>query len=338
MLTLLVACGHDAPFSWNGPEPRGPIDTTVPRRLTFNPGDDRNPSAMGGTLVFSRFALDVRYPGRERCLAFLPATGGTLRRTICPPLPLTPADTFIDTWVEPALSPDERHVAFAWQRGAPASYYTWTRDLVVAPVDDPGHPTFTWPVWYVLPDSRVATAISKTIWLSATKLRFLASYERVFKVKGGGADRLTDTVVDVFSLVDLDMATGHVGVVPGADSTIAYAIAPGATNDYWLVKSSDSTGLLRLAGGTDTAVPVANFSGPIVDLANVDGIPVGLHAGGLTLEWVDLTTGQRGFHNSFTQISRIVAVPGTRYFVAEVEKTDVPLAPDGANLWLFGVP
>jgi hypothetical protein len=337
LIALFGACGHEAPYEWTGPAPHGPISVALPRRLTFNPGDDRNPSVTAGTLVFSRLALD-RGGGRERCLAFLPAEGGTLRGTVCPPPPsASPADTFIDTWVEPALSPDGQQIAFVWQQGAPASYYTWTRDLVIAPVLDPSHPTFRWQAWYVLPDGRIATAVSKTMWLGPTSLRFLASYERVFKVKGGGAGRLTDTVIDVFSLLDLDLATGQARVVPGADSAIAYAPAP-AGGGVWLVKSSDSTQLLLLAQGVDTAVPIATFSGPVADLTNVSGVPVALFSGGLLIEWIDLTTGVRGNVGSATPISRVVAVPGTRLFVAEVEKTGTPLAPDGANFWLFGIP
>lgn len=338
VLVLTVAsCGHEAPFAWAGPDTLGPFGDVLPRRLTFNPGDDRNPSVTGNLLVFSR--LDGTH-GRERCLAFLAAAGGTLHRTVCPPPPVSPADTFVDTWVEPALSPDGRQIAFVWQKGASAAYYTWTRDLVVAPTNDPGHPTFAWQAWYVLPDGRTATAVSKPMWLGPTTLRFLASYERVFKVKGGGAERMTDTLVDAYSLVDLNFATGGggtVGVVPGADSTIAYA--PVATGGVWLVKSSDSTRLLFLAPGADTTVGVAVFSAPVVDLADVAGVPVALLGGGGELvEWIDLTTGIVGQSGAATPIRRIAAVPGTRRFVAEVETTADPLASVGANLWLFAVP
>jgi hypothetical protein len=96
--------------------------------------------------------------------------------------------------------------------------------------------------------------------------------------------------------------------------------------------------LLLLAQGVDTAVPIATFSGPVADLTNVSGVPVALFSGGLLIEWIDLTTGVRGNVGSATPISRVVAVPGTRLFVAEVEKTGTPLAPDGANFWLFGIP
>jgi WD40 repeat protein len=338
LVLTIAACGHEAPFAWSGggggPDTLGPFggEGAVPRRLTFNPGDDRNPSVTGNMLVFSR--LDGTH-GRERCLAFLAAAGGTLHRTVCPP-PASPTDTMIDTWVEPALSPDGRQIAFVWQTGGPASYYTWTRDLVVARVDDPAHPTFAWPSWYVLPDGRTATAVSKPMWLGPTTLRFLASYERVFKVKGGGAIRLTDTATDVYSLADLDLATGTVGVVRGADSTIAYA--PVATGGVWLVKSSDSTRLLFLAPGADTAVGVASFSGPVVDIANVAGIPVGLFASGVVVESMDLSTGTVGYIGAVTPIRRIAAVPGTRRFVVEVETTADALASVGANLWLFALP
>ena len=286
-------------------------------------------------LVYSRLPAGGRIP-RERCLAILPAEGGTLRGTYCPPLPATPADTFIDTWVEPALSPDGSRIAFAWQKGAPASYYTWARDLVVAPAHDPAHPTFTWPVWYVLPDGRIATSVSKISWTSGTRLRLLASYERVFKVKGGGASRLTDTVTDMYALVDVDLGSGQVSLVPGGDSTIAYAPAFGGA--YWLVKSSDSTRLLALAPGADTTNLVGFFGGPVTDITNVDGIPVAVRSGGLALEWLDINAGLVSRLDWDTPISRIVALPGTRRFVAEVEKTAIQFAEDGANLWVFTIP
>ena len=330
-LTLLaLACGHEASYDWGtGPEPHGPIGgSTLPRRITFNPADDRNPSTTGATLVFSRLPPDRPAGSRERCLAFLPAEGGTLSRTICPPPPLTPADTFVHTWVEPSLSPDGARIAFAWQKGSPVGYYTWTRDLVIAPLTDAGHPSRSWQTWFELPDGRIATSASKIMWLNATTLRMLASYERVFKVKGGGAERLTDTVTDMYSLIDVEIATGAWHVVPGADSTIAYAPAQGG--GYWLVKSSDSTQLLLLDNGVVT--PVTTFSGPVSDIANVDGVPVAVRSDGLTIEWP-------GGHYEFdAPVSRIVAVPGKRLFVAEVEKSGIPLDPAGANLWLFGVP
>ena len=339
LVLTIAACGHEAPFTWAGPDTLGPFGGAVPRRLTFNPGDDRNPSVSGDMLVFSRLDGGGTH-GRERCLAFLAAAGGTLHRTVCPPPPVSPADTMVDTWVEPALSPDGSQIAFVWQTGGPVAYYTWTRDLVVAPADDPGHPTVVWQAWYVLPDGRTATAVAKPMWLGPTTLRFLAAYERVFKVKGGGQERMTDTLVDAYSLVDLNFASGAppwtVSVVPGADSTIAYA--PVASGGVWLVKSSDSTRLLFLAPGVDTTVPVTVFSGPVVDLADVAGVPVALLAGGEVVEWIDLATGTAGQTRAGTPIRRIAAVPGTRRFVAEVETTADPLASVGANLWLFALP
>ena len=105
------------------------------------------------------------------------------------------------------------------------------------------------------------------------------------------------------------------------------------------MKSSDSTRLLFLAPGADTTVGVATFSGPVVDLANVAGVPVALlGGGGEVVEWIDLTTGTVGQTGAATPIRRIAAVPGTRRFVAEIETTADPLASVGANLWLFAVP
>jgi hypothetical protein len=104
------------------------------------------------------------------------------------------------------------------------------------------------------------------------------------------------------------------------------------------VKSSDSTRLLFLAPGADSAVAVARFSGPVVDLTDVDGVPVALRADSNVVEWIELGTGVVHQLGTDTPIRRIAVVPGTRRFVAEVENTADPLASIGANLWLFALP
>src|SRR5260221_12899671 len=100
---LAGGCNHSWPFDAGNPAPLGPRGQEVPRRLTFNPGDDRDPSVRGGEITYSRLDPDER--GGERCLATLPPAGGTISAETCPGLPATPADTFVDTWIRPSLSP-----------------------------------------------------------------------------------------------------------------------------------------------------------------------------------------------------------------------------------------
>src|SRR6266498_514377 len=115
LLLLIAACEHSSPFTFV-PGTQGPWGGGLPRRLTFSAGDDRNASVTGGLIVFSRLEAPA-LATRERCLALLPVDGGTLRGEYCPRLPTTLADTFLDTWTEPALSPDGHWVAYSWQQG-----------------------------------------------------------------------------------------------------------------------------------------------------------------------------------------------------------------------------
>src|SRR5256885_16043705 len=113
LLLLLAACDHSRPFSFTpGTEgPWGNGSGGMPRRLTFSLGDDRNAAVTGGLVVFSRLEASA-LATQERCLALLPVDGGTLRGEYCPRGPVSLADTFVDTWTEPALSPDDRGVAY----------------------------------------------------------------------------------------------------------------------------------------------------------------------------------------------------------------------------------
>jgi hypothetical protein len=94
---LLAACGHAPPFVWAGPDSLAPDES-----------------------------------GNERCLALLPAAGGTCLREFCPAPPVSP-------------------------------------------------------------DGRIGDAVSAIPWADDHTLRLLMGYEFIFKVKGGGVVRCTDT-------------------------------------------------------------------------------------------------------------------------------------------------
>jgi hypothetical protein len=56
----------------------------------------------------------------------------------------------VDTWIEPALSPDGRRVAYMWQQGSLVGVLGFgaTR-VVVAPANDPGDTTgLAWLIFY----------------------------------------------------------------------------------------------------------------------------------------------------------------------------------------------
>jgi WD40 repeat protein len=319
------------------PDSLGPQTLVLPRRLTFNTGDDRHPAVTGAVLVYSRLDADER--GNERCLATLPVAGGTIMREVCPGLPRAPADTFVDTWTEPALSPDGRQVAYLWQQGSTVSVLGfWRTSVVVAPSDRAGDQSaFVWPVAYVAPSGRIGDAVSAVTWADDHTLRFLMGYEFIFKVKGGGVVRYTDTTFQSYGLAQLDLTSGEFGFVPGGDSVFAYTTAP--DGGLWLVKNQDSTRLLHLAPGTDSASVVGTFAGPVRWLAAMGGVAAAV-VGDSRVEWLepgDSVPRQIAVGAGVGPLRRIAAVPGTRRFVAEIERgTD--LFGDPANLWLYELP
>ena len=334
LLLLIAACEHSSPFTFV-PGTQGPWGGGLPRRLTFSAGDDRNAAVTGGLIVFSRLEASA-LATRERCLALLPVDGGTLRGEYCPRLPTTLADTFLDTWTEPALSPDGHWVAYSWQQGSLVSVLGFYRTrLVVAPTAHADDTTrFAWYIDYAATAGTV-TGILKPEWLDADRIRFLGAYEFFFKVKGGGQERYTDTTFVPLALLELDLRTGLVALVPGGDSATAWARAP--DGGAWIVKAGDPARLLHLAAGMDVSTTVGVFTDSVRDLAAVAGTPVAV-LGDTTIEWLDPVTGVvAGSLTSRTPVRRLSAVAGTRRFVVEIERDWSPFGWP-ANLWLFELP
>lgn len=328
LVVLLAGCGHDGPWRSVAPPASGPFTDVIPRRLTFNQGDDRAPSVgLGGAFVAFARLDPIESP--TPCIAVLPASGGTLAREHCPPLPGV-IDTFTNTWTAPALSPDGRQVAFLWERyGRTAELSAWTSELVVAPVDSPSAPSRRVLLQDPRPDGYVNSVI-EPVWMDAGTVRFLAAYDSIWKVKGGGAERFTDSLLVPRLVMELDVATGAVTPVQGGDSARAWTAAAGGA--FWIVRAPAR--LLRVTNGV--ASEVDSFSQPVWDLAEVMGVVVAALGDAAALEWLDPVSGARGQIATQGPVRRVSAAGGRR-FVAEVER-GVALFGSPANLWLFEVP
>ncbi len=347
LLLAAAACGHDGPFAYAPPTFSQPLSAALPRRLTYHPGDDRMPSVHGDVIVFARQsdaepALTYAPAGRETCLAWLPLGGGTLLRALCPERFLGPTDTLVDTWFEPALSPDGRRVAFNWQRALRISALGYvTSHLMVTDADRPADTTaFRQMVRYVEAaqpgeNPRRADIATRITWVDDGRLLFLATFEQIIKVKGGGASRVTDTLFVPLALMTADLATGSMTVVPGGDSVIAYAAAPGG--GLWVVKAADSAALLRLEPSSGLTGPVGAFSGAVRDLIVVDGAPVAIVGDGAAIERLEPATGVRLRVGRFTGPVIRLAPAGGRRLVAEVEAGSAPFG-SPPDLWLVELP
>lgn len=328
LIGLAAGCGHEQAWTPSAPTLPGPRQGPLPLQLTFNAGDDRAPTlgAAGQMLAFRRYDP---VESSATCIAYLPVAGGTLRAMLCPPAP-SPADTFVSTWSSPALSPDGQRVAFLWERSSSTSALgSWTSELAVGPADNPRAATVRVAIQESLTQAYVNT-LAKPAWTSAGHVRFLASLDSIFKVKGGGAERFTDSIMVSRFVAELDVGAGTLAAVPGGDSAIAWA--PGAGDEFWTVRAPAR--VFHVTGGV--AIERETFSQPVADLALVNGVLVAALRDTAAVEWLDPATGARGLLGTSGPVRRLSPAGGRR-FVAEVER-GVVLFGSPANLWLYELP
>ena len=267
MSLALAACEHAAPGAPRNPADVGPSSPTLPRRLTFSTLDDRTPTVTGDWIAYAREGagyVNRSYSpnGREACVAVLPVEGGTIRRLSCPSELLSPADTFVNTWIEPSLSPDGSRIAFTWQRGpdvGPEGF--WDAHLMVTPVDRPADTTgVRLVVSYVEPGPapRRANIATRITWVGNYRVRFLATWEVIRVVTGSGSSRTTDTAYAPLALMELDLVSDAMAPVPGGDSVVAYAAAP--SGGVWVVREPHPDSLFLLDPDRGTRTPIGAVS------------------------------------------------------------------------------
>ena len=322
----------------------GPRDSALPRRLTYSTLNDRTPSVSGDVIVYARQGpgyADPHYSplGREECLAFLPVEGGTLEKLYCPHALLPAADPFVNTWFEPSLSPDGSRIAFTWQRGpqvGPQSFYY--AGLIVAPTDRPADTTqVRRSVQYTDPGPPVRRSdfAARVTWVGSDRLRFLATQEVISLLDPPLPGRTTDTAYVPLALMELDVTSGAMSVVPGGDSVIAYAAAP--EGGIWVVREARPDELLLLDPASGARTVVGHFSSAASDLIDLDSTAVAVVDGGNTIERLDVPTGARQQLTGFAGPVRHIAAAGGRRLVAEIETATLPYGAP-SDLWLLGFP
>lgn len=339
-----ISCAHGDFFSAPDPARNGPPSNSVPRRLTYSSLSDGTPSTSGGMLVFSR--QGDREPGeylptgRERCIAIMPTEGGSIEKLWCPHQFIAQPDTFVDTWFDPALSPDGQRIAFSWQRGLRVSAIGFVDAyLMVTPIgllaDTTGvRHQVRWVETGGAQNPLRATVATRISWEDDNSVLFLATYEHILKVKGGGAERVTDTTFDGLALMRLDVRSGAAMLVAGGDSVVAYAAAQGG--GLWIAKKGRPE-VWRLDPVTGVATPAGAFSQPVVELVDVAGMPVGITLDSLGIEYIAPGGPAQALQHGFPgKLHRLAAASGRRFILEVEDGTELFGSPP--DLWLLAIP
>jgi hypothetical protein len=317
-------------------------------RLTYNTGVDLAPSWLpdGSGFFYTTERLDR--PDRDRCLALLPAVGGTMAREICNRVPA--ADDSVDAFSAAAVAPDGR-VAYVRASApldvgrplAPRFY-----ELVVATLAEPHQVTVLRDFPHVGPSGRGHDGAAQPQWLGERALVYVG--QRVAYVSP--CPRCPpDTIPSGLELVRLDFG-GPVPVLsmlPGSDQASSVAVAGGDTvlftvngdsRVFRLVLSTDSLAVVHDFGSGGIARDVQVAGNKLLAVVGgtvsfIDEPAVGLlqRDGGGTIVAVDLSTGTETLVTPVGLLFRRIALnPNGTRLVAEL------VLGATTDLWLVEVP
>ena len=176
LTAVLAACGHSEPFRPEEGGLGGPLNPGSIAQITFSPGQDLVPAWLpdGNVLVFTAERRDRA--DHDRCLAFMPAAGGTISRYACGTVA---ADDSINVYDEAAILGGGDSVAYV--RASTERFLQGLgpdrQELVIAPLADPTAVRVLQRVPFTTSWGATYDAISHVAWLGAGRLVFVG--ERV---------------------------------------------------------------------------------------------------------------------------------------------------------------
>ncbi|MFQ5549651.1 MAG: hypothetical protein ACE5FJ_00260 [Gemmatimonadales bacterium] len=209
-IVLAAACDHTEPFDAGDTvsDTLIPGGSVLPRRLTFNQGDDGIPSVAGDYVAYGR--QPIPHPDRDWCIAFIPLTGGKLTdETVCPAG--GNANGIREAWLQPTVSPSGASVAFVQQIGdtAVTALVPQRTAILTAPRDDLSDTTTVLDMTPLLfriqgPFAPVdASTVHRIQWSDEDHLLFIAGNQR--NLLGSFC---CDTLYVPMGLIELDLTDG----------------------------------------------------------------------------------------------------------------------------------
>ncbi|HSD31759.1 MAG TPA: hypothetical protein VLB49_07605 [Gemmatimonadales bacterium] len=250
---LAAACGHEAPSKPGVYPPNQPAGAGSLVRVTFNPGADLGPSWLPDGRGFLYTVERIDREDLDRCLALLPAAGGTIEREICDRIP--GADDSVNAFTAPARSRDGR---LAYVRATASLAVGWpvapyAQQLVVASWDRPMEARVLRTIPYPGPSGRIHHAVAQVRWLGDSSLVYVGQ-----RVVYPGSGRDLDTVSTGLEIVRLDFGgpTPVLTMLPGTDQ--ASSVATAGRDTVYFTRNGDSR-VFRLHLPTDSVAVVHDF-------------------------------------------------------------------------------
>ncbi len=359
---LLAACAHSEIASVEPPDNPPPGDGTWPRRLTYNEYDDRHPQWLpdGSGIIYSTERADQQLD-RDRCIALLPADGGTQLWRRCEADGRHVDTTDVFEW--PSVSPTG-DVAFIHTTGWRNTKKTGYPRIALADGWDFQRSRVVRTLPFISPSGHPQVLGWTFRWLAADRVAYLGVLE-YFQ----GSTFLPDTFFtgqEVMLVHLIDDSTSNFTVVPGTEYASSVAVGDDSNSVYYTLGGDSIVYRRHLASGAvDT---VHNFGyGRVARDVSVRGTTLAAVVGdsvvfryeaahdswiqrdeGGSLSVVDLTTGVEVYHTrSPIWLFRHpeISPDGTR-LVVEVQPFAFPVLDvfsdynatnHRADLWLFSL-
>lgn len=255
LMLAAIGCTHDSPLRPASYTPNVPAGSGPLVRLTYNAGADLSPVWLpdGSGFLYTMERAD-RFD-RDRCLALLPPSGGTIAREICDRTPA--ADDSVDAYSSPAVSLDGRlayvRASAPLDVGRPlAPRY---HELVVATLAAPQQARVLQSLPYVGPSGRGHEEITQIRWVGDSTLVYVAQHVAYIPPCRGCPP---DTLPSGLELVRFDFS-GPVPILtmlPGSDQASSVAVA--APDTLYFTLNGDSR-VYSLALSTDAVAVVHDF-------------------------------------------------------------------------------
>ena len=256
----LAACEHTQPFRPDDYPPGVPNGSGSLIRLTYNPGQDLAPSWLpDGSGFLYTMERDDR-EDRDRCLARMPARGGSITALICDRVPA--ADDSVDTYSAAAVAPDGRMAYFrtsaSLSLGRPLT--PDYEELVLGSLLHPEDVRVLQSLPTLGPSGRVQDALAQLAWLGDSSLVYVA--QKVFYIdpcRGCPPDTLPSGLE--IARLDFGGPTPRLTMLPGSDQASSLAMSSADTVYYTI--NGDSR-VFRLVLSADSIAVVHDFGATLI--------------------------------------------------------------------------